>query len=368
MVADGGGGLGWASPEVGWEAQTAATRYLCAAAHLRRPMLPGTVRDGEDAKTRPPHPVGRAYARRVIRAPGIIAPCPGVDTAWVVRHAHASWTQTAIRDLAAVGGLLACGYYFPAGTVAWLALALAVLMLSAAWTMMTKRRLSAVLVVALATAAATGYLVDGGPEARSFRMPWLWLAYCLLVFTVDAFAVWVRLKRLPRMLRSVPRAPFPFGPLTGDLSAAAALHEGNVVFYERGRIVGAGTRRGESTLTTPIDEAQTGHHVTRFTASQLLDFIADHIRRQGEAGDSTFALPRLSVGEVLARPISARTSSPATVPDADIRAVANQAASGSAERAYVLARATTWDGELTGSVYISVALEGRYLRLTDSPT
>jgi hypothetical protein len=224
-----------------------------------------------------------------------------------------------------------------------------------------------VFIVAVATAAALGYLVDGGSEARSFRMPWLWLAYCLLVLALNAFVVWVRLRRLPKLLRSIPRAPFPLGPLTGDLAAAEALHESNVVFYERGRIVGAGTRRYESTLTTPIDEAQAGHSVRRFTASELLDFIADHIRRQGKAGDSTFALPRLTVREVLARPISAIKTSPATVPDADIRAAANQAASGTADRAYVAARATTWDGELTGSVYVSVALEGRYLRLTVLP-
>lgn len=368
MVAESSDVLGWAAPSVSWEAQTAATRYLCAAAHLRRPMLPRTVRDGEEAAERDPHPVGRAFARHVIRGPGIIAPCPGVDTAWVIRHAHASWTQAAIRDLAAAGGLVACGYYFPAGTILWLGLALCAIVLSAAWKRIPrKRRRLAALAEAAVIAVAAGAMLRGGHEERSLQMPWLWLAFCFLVFLLDAFAVWIRLRRLSKLLSRPPRPPFPLGPLSGDLQAAARLHERNVVFYERGRIVGAGTPSYESTLTTPIDEAQSERRVQRFTASELFDFIASHIRRQGEAGDSTFGLPRLTVGPVLARPIAASKKSPSAVPDAQIRSAADQGTAGTADRAYVVARATTWDGELTGSIYVSVALEGRYLRLTVLP-
>lgn len=46
------------------------TRYLCAAAHLRQPMLPDTVIDPGTTESRPSRPVGRAYALRVLFGPG----------------------------------------------------------------------------------------------------------------------------------------------------------------------------------------------------------------------------------------------------------------------------------------------------------
>jgi len=368
-LADRGGDVGVSSSlSVGWEARTAATRYLCVAAHLRRAMLPGRVRDGASGGERDPRPVGRAYARRVIRGPGIIAPCPGVDTAWVIRQCHASWTQMALRDCAAAAVLIACGYFYPAGTALWLGILLAALVLSVSGDRMSpSRRLVGVVVLACAAAAAVDYMVHGGRDVRSFEIPLLGFLVCLLIFSIDVFAVWVRLRRMPAVLGREPRTAFPFGPLVRDLEAASTLHRGNVVFYERGRIVGAGTPDVKRTLTTPIDEPKAGHRPERFKAAELLDYIAGHIRRQGADGDSTFGLPELKVQEVLARPASEIKRAGWSVPPADIRQAANTGASGSADRAYVAARATSWDGELTGSIFVSVALEGRYLRLVVLP-
>jgi hypothetical protein len=361
--------LEWPSPTVEWEAGTAATRYLCAAAHLRRSMLPRRVRDSTLERERAPHAVGREYARRVIRGPGVIAPCPGVDTAWVIRHCHASWTQTAIRDVAAVGVLAGFVYYFPLGTSVWLGLIAAAVVLSACWRRIRKRRtrfIAAALVLA-AYLAVVGVLLHGGRDLRLLGLPLIGLAGCLFAFVLDSFVVWVRLRRISAALKREPRSPFPFGPLTRDLGAAARLHRSNVVFYERGRIVGAGTPERKRTLTTPIDEARQGRRAEQFKAAELLDYIKDHIRRQGEAGHNTHGLPELQVQEVLAKPVSQMKKADPTATALEISRAANQGPSGSTERAYLAARATTWDGELTGSIYVSVALEGRYLRLVVLP-
>ncbi len=352
---------------VEWEARTAATRYLCAAAHLRRSMLPRKVRDGEGEQERDPHPVGRAFARRVIRGPGIVVACPGVDTAWVIRHAHASWTQTVTRDGIAVGTLALCGYYFRIGTAIWVGLIIAALVLSAVWKQVRRGRALAAMLVACIAAAAVGVVLHGGSDGRGLRTPLLWFPFCLLVFAVDSFIASVRVRRLSRALGRVPNTPFPFGPLTGDLDAAAELERLDVVYYEGQRIVGAGTPRSESTLITPIDEPQEGHRVERFEAFDLLDYIAHHIRRQGVRGDSTFGLPQLEVREVLARPISASKGPATPVTRARISAAANSSTAGATERAYVMARATTPDGQIASSIYVFVELVGRALRLTVMP-
>lgn len=358
----------WASPNVGWEARTAATRYLCAAAHLRLSMVPRRVRDSAAGTARDPHPVGRAYARRVLRGPGIIAPSPGVDTAWVIRHCHASWTQTALRDCCAAGALIACGYFFPVGTGVWMGLIVAALILSARWPRLEprQRRLDALLLLCVA-AAVVSYTVHGGRDSRTFEAPLAGLCVCVVVFAADAFAVWFRLSRLSRTLAQEPGAAFPFGSLPGELDAASELHRGNVVFYERDRVVGAGTSLPKRTLTTPIDEPKEGGRVRSFKAYELLDHIASHLRRQGIDGDGTAALPALGVKEVLAKPVSQMKGARLAVSDAEIRAAADRGPSGGSERAYVVARTTSWDGELTGSIFVSVTLEGRFLRLVVLP-
>ena len=56
------------------------TRYLCAAAHLRRPMLPDKVIDPGMTEPRPARPVGRAYALRVLSGPGGVIPTSSVTS------------------------------------------------------------------------------------------------------------------------------------------------------------------------------------------------------------------------------------------------------------------------------------------------
>lgn len=147
-------------------------------------MVPRKVRDSSLGAERKPHPVGRAFARRMLRGPGIIAPCPGMDSSWVIRQCHASWTQTALRDCAAACVLIASEYLFPAGKSVWLGLLAAALLLSALWRKMRKprRRLAAVVLVC-AVVFAVCLLIHGGQDFRSLGVPLLGFGCCVRAST-----------------------------------------------------------------------------------------------------------------------------------------------------------------------------------------
>lgn len=89
----------------------AATRYLSAAAHLRKAMLPVQISDASQFSKpvpRIPHPVGRSYAMRVLLSAEGKIPMPAVDLRTVHRNCRAAVWQTLLRDIAALGVLTQC--------------------------------------------------------------------------------------------------------------------------------------------------------------------------------------------------------------------------------------------------------------------
>src|SRR2546430_14919843 len=79
------------------------TRYLRAAAHLRRSMLPDEITDPDMATSRPPLPVGRAYAIQVLFRHGSRIPMLAVDVGKVRKSCWVALVQTTVRDMAAIG-------------------------------------------------------------------------------------------------------------------------------------------------------------------------------------------------------------------------------------------------------------------------
>jgi hypothetical protein len=65
-------------------------------------MLPAVIEDPDTFLRRPPQPVGRVYARRVLFERQGLVPMPGVDLTELRRHCYAAFRQTLIRDGAAL--------------------------------------------------------------------------------------------------------------------------------------------------------------------------------------------------------------------------------------------------------------------------
>ena len=348
--------------------EVVAMRYLCGAPFLRYPMLPRKLRKAARRDTREMLPVGRMFAHRVLNGSEMIDPAPGIDVAGLIRHAQTGWRQSQTRDMAIGLSVLACAVRAPLGTIVWLSVGISGALLPLAWSRWRKhgrRRLAAVSVWVLAIGAILDAIARRGGESRSLALPLATLAACLGIYVLDSMTSWYRIRRLPATIvrdpnerRGLRLSPKPVRPATEPQ---------NVVAYEHERMVGAGELYSRHTLTIPIEEAQDGRSPQRFHASDLLHYIASHIRNQGVAGTNTHPLPDLRVREVVARPLHLMNGLPVRFSQEAIGHTARSAPSGTAQRVYIAAQATTWGGELVGTIYVSVALEGRFLRLVVLP-
>jgi hypothetical protein len=156
-----------------------ATRYLSAAAHLRRPMLPDEITELGWPVARPPLPVGRSYARRVLFTAEGVIPMSAVDMGEVRKHCRIALLQTVIRDVLAIGILVASAMLEPWGTTVTFGLVTAFIIL------VGRVRLFSPLIIAVAI-GATLAVVTGTPNERiSFAVPLVSLAACLLIYLAD---------------------------------------------------------------------------------------------------------------------------------------------------------------------------------------
>jgi hypothetical protein len=311
--------------------------------------------------------VGRAFCRLALSDSALVNQMTAVDITHVVHHAHIGWRQARVRDTVLCGLVLGCAVLAPFGTVVWLLLSASLLMLPRMWKRWRRHRRRLAGLFALTVITVISVIAHGGDEARSLLTPLAVPVGCLVVYFADAVVSWYQIRRIPRSLGREPASRFRAGPLHTGLAAAKSAASENVVVYERDRIVGAGGAFGKHTLTVPIDEPEKDETVQPFLASDLLHFIAGHIRDQGVADSITHALPDLQVGEVLARPIRLMHDTPRRIEATQLRGTQMNPPSGSAERVYVRAQATSWGGELVGTIFVSVALEGRFLRLVVLP-
>jgi hypothetical protein len=391
--------------------ETQATRYLSAAAYLRRAMLPDEITELGMRLPRAPYPVGRPYAIRVLFGSGGVLPMPSVQVDRVRKHCWASLRQTLIRDVATIAVLVCAWFIDPWGTV----IIFGVIVLAVAT--LGRVRLSSPIVLAAALGVGLGLFVDGSRESASFAVPLIFLFCCFLIYMADI--LW-SVRRVRRLWKS-PSAALPVSVTTarptgqaGSYHADAGDHDdeheempadpARQVYYDKDGIVGAGTPFTLLPLTVPLDKPREPENdVLTFTAAQLLEYIGDHLFTQGPGdgqqhgyarspltahGDQpggqqgvhfTYGLPYLDVGPVVAVPVPSSKKipllplkttplhHPELPPARDVAEVAGRSPSEHPERNYVRATSSSWDGQLVASAYVSSALQGHYLRVVIRP-
>jgi hypothetical protein len=388
--------------------ESQATRYLSAAAYLRRTMLPDEITE-LGMSPRAPYPVGRAYAIRVLFGPSGALAMSAVDVGTVRKHCWAGLWQTVIRDVAAVAVLVCAGIIDPWGTLA--ILALIVLAIAA----IGRVRFTSPLVIAAILGLALAVSADGLLTGASFTTPLICLLCCFLIFMADTLWSVRRVRRLWRdssaapLELAVPQAAEQAGLLSAEPDGAAdeslpSRSPGpRQVYYDKDGIVGAGTPFTLLPLTVPLDKPLNPEQdVAEFAANDLLDYISEHLVTQGPRdgqrhgyahpprpadGDQsdrqeahfTYGLPDLDVREVVAVPVpksrkvlllpvkSTSLRHPELPPAHDVAQVAGRSPSWHPERHYVQAITAGWDGQLVASVYVSTALQGHYLRVAIRP-
>jgi hypothetical protein len=348
-----------------------STRYLCGAPYLRKSMIPRKA-PASKANRYGDQPqedldVGSAFCRLALSKGALASRMTAVDVTEVIRHAQRGWYQTLLRDLALGSLLLTSVVLAPFGTAAWLLLGAFLLILPWAWKRWRRHRRPIAWLLALYSLIVVAVAVHGGGEARGLMTPIAALVGDLIVYYIDSVASWFQIRRIPGSPEKGASSRPCTKPLSTGFAAADRAARENVVVYERGRIIGAGENFGKHTLTVPIDEPAEGKRVEPFLASDLLRFISDHLRGQGVADSITHALPDLQVDRVLALPIKSIREAPNRIDDELLHGMLVNPPSGSSERVYARAQATTWHGEVVGTIFVSVALEGRYLRLVVLP-
>lgn len=374
-------------------AEGMATRFLCAAAHLRAPMLPassvhripvGRARRAAllalEQGSGGPLPVGRAYARRVLRSGPLMALVPGVDAERIAWHCRIARRQLWVRDIfiglfAIISGLL-------------LIVGVAVVAFSLAPRFVRRE------IAPFAVALVLVFLAVG-QQGLVLLAPLAGAVACWTAFFADNLLARQRLRRLGNVLNdpqpqsareSAGRRQFrAMVPRISEHNVARGDGERNVVRrvgeqdippderdydvvpYARDRIVGAGVSDGARTITIAVDKPAKDSVTRHFEAHELLEHVADNAREQGRRYTPTHGIPRLDVALVLGVPESRWRRHARVASRAMIYRCADDPQSGAAERAFVRVQAVAWDGQLVVSLYVSTALEGRYLNVTVLP-
>ncbi len=442
------------------------TRYLSAAAHLRRSMLPNEIDDPDTGISRPPLPVGRAYAIHVLFRHGSRIPMLAVDVRKVKKSCWVALVQTTVRDIAAIG-LLAAGLIIePWGMIITLGMVVLAIML-------TRRSRFYLALIFLGVVCVALAMVNGNRTERiSLGTPLAFLALCMLVYLADVWlsmcyvrSIWRRSVRQEKALealrsspvegapptdkarlanrRLIPRIParseWPFAGRLGDGRNGTSRGAGNGdagrgnasngnashdrdpgssgggrtmpakgspvrVYYAANEFVGAGTSLRPFSLTVPLQKpSDASRDVDTFSVSELMTELSSHLLSQGvggakvdgwayrplspngaelsphEPGHFTYGLPHLDVTEVEAMPAPDKDrwlGTPVPVRRFDYRSLSDDYdMSGLADRSpyvhrdrhYVRVMTTSWDGQLTATVFVNATLQGHFLRVIMRP-
>jgi hypothetical protein len=407
-----------------------ATRYLSAAAHLRRSMFSGTIKDPDLQAARPPLAVGRKYARRVLRGAEGVVPVSAVHLDEVEKQCRIAFWQTVIRDAAAIAAVIISAILQPWGTIVTLGL------LVGAVVLVGRVRLFSPATIAVAIGVTLALFEGGARRQLSLAIPLICLAACFVIYLADILLCAHHVRKIWR--RSTPKESPPdlessisasaVGPLTDTayqpspqmsangrgngrtgLTAPANGHRTLPVsgperaYYDKHGIVGAGTAWQRLTFTVPLDKPIKDRDIRGFSASELLGYIGAHILSQGVAdervhgyayeplspesdaqsprsrsGHFTYGLPYLDVAFVVAAPVPKAKKHPVRrvnvlrlnyyQPSADeVLSTADRSPSEHPERHYMRVRTSSWDGQLAVSIYLNAALQAHFLRLVMRP-
>jgi hypothetical protein len=431
-------------------------------------MLPDEISDPDTGTSRPPLPVGRAYAIQVLFRHGSRIPMLAVDLGKVKKSCWIALVQTTVRDMAAIGALTAGLIIEPWGMIATLGIVVAAVML-------TRRSRFFLALIFLGVVCVALALANGSRSERiSLGTPLACLALCLLVYLADVWLsmfyvrrIWrksARQEKVLAALRSSPAEGVPpagkarfanrklilrtaarsedrrwpnagrlgdGGNGTSDGAGDGNVDNGNVgngngshdrdpgssggaralpavggpvrVYYAQNKIVGAGTSLRPLALTAPLDKPlDDSHDIGTFSVPELMAELSGHLLSQGagdaevdgwayrplspngaglsphEPGHFTYGLPHLDVTEVVATPAPETDrwlGTPVTVTRLDYRSplnddmpgLADRSPSGHRERHYLRVMTTSWDGQLTATVFVNATLQGHFLRLIMRP-
>jgi hypothetical protein len=367
-----------------------ATRYLSAAAHLRRSMLSDTIKDPDLQAARPPLAVGRKYARRVLRGAEGAVPVSAVHLDEVEKHCRIAFWQTVIRDAAAIAAVIISAILQPWGTIVTLGL------LVGAVVTVGRVRLFSPATIAVAIGVTLALLGAGGRRQLSLAIPLICLAACFFIYLADILLCAHHVRKIWRRSspKQSPQEPGP--PVSGsaDRSLTDPLYQPSAQTSANGRsngqtgLTGNGSRHGE---------------IRRFSASELLGYIGAHIMAQSvadgrvhgyaygplsaesdeqnlrpQSGHFTYGLPYLDVATVVAAPVPKAKTHPVRrvkilrlnyhQPSAhEVLGMANRSPSEHPERHYTRVRTSSWDGQLAVSIYLNTALQAHFLRLVMRP-
>ena len=228
-------------------AESLATRYLSAAAYLRRAMLPDEITELGMPLPRSPLPVGRPFAIQVLFRPEGVLPMPAVNAERVRRHCWAALWQTFFRDAAAVIVIACAAFLDPWGTAITLGIILLVIFV------VGRVRLRSPMVLAVALGVTLALVSDSVRERASFAAPLICLAACFVIYMADIlWSVW-QVRRLwpPTWPAELPpvTTPLPaeqlesFAAEPGDLDGVHGEKPRGAarqVYYDKDGIVGAG--------------------------------------------------------------------------------------------------------------------------------
>ncbi|MCW2910485.1 MAG: hypothetical protein JWL68_5274 [Actinomycetia bacterium] len=341
-----------------------------------------------------------------------------VSVEGVRRHCWAALWQTFFRDAAAAIALACAVFLDPWGTARTIGIILLVIVV------LGRVRLLSPVVLAVALGVALALVSDDARARASFAVPLICLGAVFLIYMADIlWSVW-QVRKLwpePSLPQSAPSAaaslavwPRDAGetPASGVESDGQGASAGEFsvapprqVYYDKDGIVGAGTPFTPLPLTVPLDTRKDkAQGIEVFTAATLLAYVGQHIFTQG-VGDGqvhgyahgplsakdgrpdplrpthfTYGLPYLDVGMVITVPVprsraiallpvrTLRLHYPDLPPAHDVVAeVAGRSPSVHPERHYLRASASSWDGQLVASVYVSAALQGHCLRVVVRP-
>jgi hypothetical protein len=318
--------------------ESQATRYLSAAAYLRRAMLPDEITELGRFLPRPPLPVGRLYALRVLFRDEGVLPMSAVNDEEVRRHCWAALWQTLFRDGAAAIVLACAAFLDPWGMARTLGIILLVIVL------LSRVRLFSPVVFAVALGVMLVLVLDGERARGSFAAPLICLGACFLIYMADILWSVGQVRKLwpPAPQAELPPAATPLpveqrGSFSVEPAGGGGVHGEELarvarrVYYDKDGIVGTGTPFPLLSMTIPLDKPRDpDEEVLEFTASELLTYISDHLLSQGPedgrlrgrarspldappvsdeqpAGNAdahfTYGLPFLDVGEVVAVPV-----------------------------------------------------------------
>jgi len=250
-------------------------------------MLPREIIEPNTLAARPPLPVGRNYALRVLFGVEGELPMPGISVKSVRRHCRLALVQTSLRDAAAIATVATVVFLAPLSTFIVLAL------IVTAITLIRRIRLTSPPVLEALTGVTIALFWGWWGRQEPYTAPLISLGICFLIYLGDIIWSLRQIEKLSQKPPPTETLESAAEEITVDLSVpwstvedhwdefvtlgqinAGDTHADTRVYYDKNGIIGAGASSNPFPLTIPLDNPlNEDHEVTEFTARELLTHI-----------------------------------------------------------------------------------------------